>query len=52
MPLHKTGRSGRRAKRTPPLTHAALDELPEGKAVEHIRSILVTPESRPGGTSR
>ncbi|GAB3005356.1 hypothetical protein GCM10023080_083840 [Streptomyces pseudoechinosporeus] len=28
--------SGRR-----PLTHEALDELPEGKVVEHIRSVLV-----------
>ncbi|MEW2121203.1 site-specific integrase [Streptomyces sp. NPDC005474] len=28
--------SGRR-----PLTHQALDELPEGKVVEHIRSVLV-----------
>ncbi|WP_335933544.1 hypothetical protein [Streptomyces sp. PTD5-9] len=28
--------SGRR-----PLTHKALDELPEGKVVEHIRSVLV-----------
>ncbi|MFJ9011846.1 hypothetical protein [Streptomyces canus] len=28
--------SGRR-----PLTHPALDELPEGKVVEHIRSVLV-----------
>ncbi|MER5540414.1 hypothetical protein [Streptomyces mirabilis] len=28
--------SGRR-----PLAHEALDELPEGKGVEHIRSVLV-----------
>lgn len=34
--------SGRR-----PLTHEALDELPEGKVVEHIRSVLVATEALP-----
>ncbi|MDX3777010.1 site-specific integrase [Streptomyces europaeiscabiei] len=34
--------SGRR-----PLTHEALDELPEGKVVEHIRSVLVATEVLP-----
>ncbi|MCF3105731.1 hypothetical protein IPZ58_29690 [Streptomyces roseoverticillatus] len=34
--------SGRR-----PLTHEALDELPEGKVVEHIRSVLVATEAIP-----
>jgi hypothetical protein len=31
--------TGRRA-----LTHAALDELPHGKPIAHLRSILVPPE--------
>ncbi|WP_406274962.1 site-specific integrase [Actinacidiphila glaucinigra] len=35
--------SGRR-----PLTHEALDELPEGKVVEHIRSVLVATGVLPG----
>ena len=39
--------SGRR-----PLTHEALDELPEGKVVEHIRSVLVATDVLPSGTSR
>ncbi|MFF1345956.1 hypothetical protein ACFVZJ_08140 [Streptomyces sp. NPDC058322] len=34
--------SGRR-----PLTHEALDELPEGKVVEHIRSVLVATGALP-----
>ncbi|MGW2370275.1 hypothetical protein ACWCZ5_32585 [Streptomyces sp. NPDC001667] len=34
--------SGRR-----PLTHEALDELPEGKVIEHIRSVLVATEALP-----
>ncbi|MEV8598771.1 site-specific integrase [Streptomyces griseoviridis] len=34
--------SGRR-----PLTHEALDELPEGKVVEHIRSVLVATGTLP-----
>ncbi|MEU7449740.1 hypothetical protein CH313_28750 [Streptomyces sp. TSRI0384-2] len=34
--------SGRR-----PLTHEALDELPEGKVVEHIRSVLVAADALP-----
>ncbi|MEU2133562.1 site-specific integrase [Streptomyces sp. NPDC018352] len=34
--------SGRR-----PLTHEALDELPEGKVVEHIRSVLVASGALP-----
>ncbi|SHN22872.1 hypothetical protein [Actinacidiphila paucisporea] len=34
--------SGRR-----PLTHRALDELPEGKVVEHIRSVLVATDVLP-----
>ncbi|MEV0781301.1 hypothetical protein [Streptomyces sp. NPDC050428] len=34
--------SGRR-----PLTHKALDELPEGKVVEHIRSVLVATSTLP-----
>ncbi|WP_328974250.1 site-specific integrase [Streptomyces canus] len=34
--------SGRR-----PLTHEALDELPEGKVIEHIRSVLVATEVLP-----
>ncbi|HEY8986063.1 MAG TPA: hypothetical protein VIU15_41620 [Streptomyces sp.] len=34
--------SGRR-----PLTHKALDELPEGKVIEHIRSVLVATEVLP-----
>lgn len=34
--------SGRR-----PLTHEALDELPEGKVVEHIRSVLVATTALP-----
>ncbi|MCX4640392.1 site-specific integrase [Streptomyces platensis] len=34
--------SGRR-----PLTHEALDELPEGKVVEHIRSVLVATDALP-----
>ncbi|MFJ8828368.1 site-specific integrase, partial [Streptomyces sp. NPDC102467] len=34
--------SGRR-----PLTHEALDELPEGKVVEHIRSVLVATDVLP-----
>ena len=34
--------SGRR-----PLTHQALDELPEGKVVEHIRSVLVATQVLP-----
>ncbi|MGY1503694.1 site-specific integrase (plasmid) [Streptomyces sp. QTS52] len=34
--------SGRR-----PLTHEALDELPEGKVVEHIRSVLVATDTLP-----
>ncbi|MFI1161727.1 hypothetical protein [Streptomyces sioyaensis] len=34
--------SGRR-----PLTHQALDELPEGKVVEHIRCVLVATEVLP-----
>ncbi|MFE7778484.1 site-specific integrase [Streptomyces sp. NPDC057445] len=30
-----------------PLTHQALDELPEGKVVEHIRSVLVAADALP-----
>ncbi|MCX4853774.1 site-specific integrase [Streptomyces canus] len=30
-----------------PLTHKALDELPEGKVVEHIRSVLVATDVLP-----
>jgi hypothetical protein len=30
-----------------PLTHASLDELPAGKTVEHLRSILVATETPP-----
>ncbi|ARZ66743.1 hypothetical protein SMD11_1079 [Streptomyces albireticuli] len=30
-----------------PLTHEALDELPEGKVIEHIRSVLVATEVLP-----
>jgi hypothetical protein len=39
--LHEIG-TGRR-----PLTHAALDELPDGKPIEHLRSILVATAALP-----
>jgi hypothetical protein len=32
---------------TRPLTHAALDELPEGKPLTHLRSILVATRALP-----
>jgi hypothetical protein len=31
-----------------PLSHAALDDLPPGKPVEHLRSVLVATEALPG----
>jgi hypothetical protein len=39
--LHELGTGAR------PLTHAALDELPDGKPVEHLRSVLVATAALP-----